>query len=126
HPDLRALDEGHPASCGCRRGARAEAADLDPAREPDAQVTTLLAGILLLFAQLVVTGDLHSRVHRLLVSARVVDQPEVAGVGEIGDEVLAPDRRRVHLELRREQVDPPPAKARWLRPARPAAGAGRN
>src|SRR5260221_10896932 len=75
-----------------RRGggrARAEAAYLDPARQPDAEVLTFLAAFFLLLAKLVVTGDLERHVQRLLIRARVKDQAEVVGVRERADEVLA-------------------------------------
>src|SRR5438445_398424 len=107
HPHLRRFHQSDASGRRRGPGAGAETAYLDPAREADPDVPAVLAALFLLSAQLLVTRDLESLVQLLLIGAGVVDEPEVARVREIGDEVLTPKRNRIHLELVGEQVDHP-------------------
>src|SRR5260370_38941364 len=97
HPHLRRFHQRDAPRC--RRGscARAEAAYLDPARETDPEIPAVLAALLLLSAQLLVTGHLESPVQRLLIGARVVDKTEVARMPGIRDENLSPYFAPSHL-----------------------------
>src|SRR5947209_4170276 len=99
YANLSRFDQRYASGRGGGGRARSEAAYLDPARQPDAEVLPLLPAFFLLLAKLVVTGDLERHVQRLLVGARVEDQAEVVGVGERADEVLTTNRRGIHLQL---------------------------
>src|SRR5665213_3101280 len=103
--NLRRFDQRYAAGRGRGGCARPEAADLDPARQSNAEVLALLASFLLLLAKGFVTRNLHRHVERLLIGARVEDQAEVVGVRKGRDEVLATKLRRIHLQLTREQID---------------------
>src|SRR5690242_18012789 len=82
-PDLRRLDERDAAGRRRRGRAGAEATQLDPCRDADAQVLALLARLSLPLADVVVARKLERAVERLLVVARVDHQPEVLGEGEL-------------------------------------------
>ena len=75
--------------------------DLGERGDADADQPALLAGLLLLLAQLRVAELLEREVHRLLVVARVVLEPGRRLVRELLrlDEVLQPELDRVDAEL---------------------------
>src|SRR5260370_35181215 len=102
HPHLRRFHQRDAPRCGRGSCARAEAAYLDPARETDPEIPAVLAALLLLSAQLLVTGHLESPVQRLLIGARVVDKTEVAPPRGIGGGVLSTDSDPIHFELARQ------------------------
>ena len=106
-PYLRRLHQRDAA--GCRRRGRAgpEAAQLDPRRQPDAEIATLLAQLGLLLAELRVSRKLQRLVERFLIVARVDHQSEVLREREVLglDEVLPANVDRIHLQLERDEVD---------------------
>src|SRR5207237_4724808 len=82
---------------------RRDAADLDVAREADAEVAAALARHLLLGAQAAVVDEVERAVERRFVVARVVREPaqdaRVVRERVLGDEVLPPHLRGVEAEL---------------------------
>src|SRR5260370_9791350 len=120
HTHLRRFPQPDAPRRGRGSCPRAETAYLDPARKTDPEIPAVLAALLLLSAQLVVAGHLESLVQRLLICARVIDQPEVARVRENGVEILSPGLCPTHLERARAQVHHPLAKGGWLRATIPA------
>ena len=117
-----------PADASHRR-RRADPADLDVGREPDAeQLLALPAQPLLLAPQPLVVGHLEGLIERRLVVARVVDD---AGLGREGklvraDEVPAAELGRVDPELAGGRVHDPLDEVDRLRPAGTAVGIGRG
>ena len=94
--------EAHRA--GDFRGA--ETANLGIGSEANTEVTTLFAGRRLLLAEAVVVHHLQRHVQGGIVVTAVVGNPRRDGIRELvsADEVLPPDGRRVHLQLRSEHV----------------------
>src|SRR5438445_1797685 len=128
HADLGGLRQRDATGGRGGGGAGTEAAELDPGREPDAHVLALLPTLDLLLAQLVVARQFERSVEALFVITAVDDQPEVLREREVLrlNEVLAPDRDRVHADLARDQVNHPLDKMGRLRAAGSAVGVGRH
>ena len=127
-PDLGCLGQSNAASSGSGGGAGTEAAELDPGREPDAHVLAVLPTLDLLLTQLVVARQFERSVEGLFVITAVDDEPEVLREREVLrlNEVLAPDRDRIHADLARDQVNHPLDKVGRLRAAGSAVGVGRH
>ena len=104
--------------------------DLHVGGQPDAQQApfALRTATRLLGPQLLVPGGLEGHLEAAAVVAHVVDGADGGGVreGVGGDEVAAPDLRRVHADLGGEQVDGALEARRRLGPAGTPVGGGRG
>jgi hypothetical protein len=120
--DLSGLEVAalHAPAVGAERPRRAEAADLDVGREADAAVDAAASELLLLAAKCVQVEHLQAAVERAVVVARVVDEAVRALVGELPDEVLAPQLEAIHAQLVGELVHGDLDEVRRLGPPGPA------
>ena len=107
-------------------GGRREPADLDPGREPDAAVDAARPRLGASRLEARVVGHLERHVERALVVARVVAEARRRGVGELLDEVAAPDLGRVDTELVGEQIHHPLDHVRRLGTPGTAVRVGRR
>ena len=109
-----------------RDGGRREPADLDPRRETDAAVLSACPRLGASPLEARVVGHRERLVERARVVARVVAEARRRGVGELLDEVAAPDLGRVDTQLVGEQIHHPLDHVRGLGTPRAAVRVGRR
>src|SRR5690606_7545295 len=102
---LRALPEADARAQRAHRRRRRDAAGLDVATHADAAQPALLRSFGATLLEAGIVSRLHRGFERRLVVAGIVVHDDRRLVGELADEVLAPQLRRRHSQLARGRLD---------------------
>ena len=121
HPHQRTLPHTRARPQRVRHRRRSHPADLHIRRQPHAQIPPLLPRRRLLPAELLIPQHPQRLIQPRLIIAAVVNHPRrhLIPILKRRYQILAPNLRRIHPHLRRENIQQPLHDIRRLRPARP-------